>query len=136
MKSVAALEFLRAWKSQYNPDYNASAYAEIRMRAGSSSFYLSAEQWIEKTNAVGLKSTRGRGGGTFAHHLIALEFCATLSAEFRLNVFKEYLELKAHQNTRWLKTNEVYLKKMEDRALEINRFAQDMQESLHSLEEE
>lgn len=136
VKSVSALEYLHAWESLHNPAYNAEAYREIRMRAGSYSFYLSAGQWIEKIGAVGLQSSRGRGGGTFAHHLIALEFCTTLSAEFRLNVFKEYLESKSNQNTKWLKTNEFYLRKMEDCALEINNFAREMQKSLHGSEEE
>jgi hypothetical protein len=136
IKSVRALEYMRAWELENNPNFNDNAYKEIRMQAGSSAFFLSAKEWIEMTNAIGIKSTRGRHGGTFAHHLIALEFCATLSAEFRLNVFKEYLELKTNQNTKWLKTNEFYLRKMEDRALEINRFARDMQDSLKGVGEE
>ena len=136
IKSVAALEFLNAWESQNNPNYNLEIYKEIRSRAGSAAFFLSAGQWIERTNAIGIKSTRGRNGGTFAHHLIALEFCATLSAEFRLNVFKEYLELKSNQNMKWLKTNEFYLRKMENRALEINLLAQDMHKTLKGEGEE
>ena len=127
IKSVRALEFMRAWEIENNPDFNDEAYKEIRMQAGSAAFFLSAKEWIRLTNAIGLKSTRGRHGGTFAHHLIALEFCATLSAEFRLSVFKEYIELKSSQSVKWLKTNELYLRKMEERALEIRQFAREIQ---------
>ncbi len=135
IKSIRALEYMHVWETDNNPEYGFEAYKAIRMKAGSSSFFLSASQWIKRTKAIGIKSQPGRSGGTYAHHLIALEFCATLNAEFRLNVFKEYLELKQNQAERWLKTQEFYLRKMEDNALEINRFAIDMQNDIKKLKD-
>lgn len=36
---------------------------------------LTPQRWIEETNAIGLISRSGRGGGTLAHKDIALNFC-------------------------------------------------------------
>ena len=55
-----------------------------------SSFYLTAKQWIEKTNAIGLISKSGRYGGTFAHKDIAFEFASWVSVEFKLYLIKEF----------------------------------------------
>ena len=35
---------------------------------------LTPGQWIEKTNAIGIISKKGRYGGTYAHKDIAFEF--------------------------------------------------------------
>jgi hypothetical protein len=37
------------------------------MQAGLNSFVLTPKQWIEKNSAVGLTSSAGRYGGTYAH---------------------------------------------------------------------
>jgi len=62
-------------------------------------------------------------------HLIALEFCSTMSSEFRFMVYREYTELKQNEVDGWLKTHEFYLQKIEDNALENNRLSKDMQET-------
>jgi hypothetical protein len=45
----------------------------------------------------GIITKRGKGGGTYAHHLIALDFAAWLSAEYRLRVYKAYVEGTQHK---------------------------------------
>ncbi len=55
---------------------------------------------IEKTGAVGLKSSPGRYGGTFAHKDIAFEFATWLSPEFKLYLIKEFQRLKIEENKR------------------------------------
>ena len=52
------------------------------------SFTLTAKQWIEKTKAIGLTSKQGKSGGTFAHHLIALDFQMWMWPEKRYEVMK------------------------------------------------
>ena len=91
---VRTLEFLDVWERTYNSKYSQEEYQTLRMQAGVPSFFLSVKKWIEKTNATGIESKAGKYGGTFAHHLIALEFCGTMSSEFRFMVYKEYTELK------------------------------------------
>ena len=48
----------------------------IGMQTGLNSFVLTPKQWIEKTGAVGITSSAGRYGGTFAHKDIAFEFAS------------------------------------------------------------
>ncbi len=54
VKSVRALEYMNAWELIHNKNYNADAYKEIRFKAGSSSFFLSAGQWIKQTKVIGI----------------------------------------------------------------------------------
>ena len=63
-------------------------------------FVLSPQKWIESTNAIGMISRSGRGGGTYAHKDIAFEFASWISAEFKLYLIKDYQRLKADENSR------------------------------------
>ena len=40
----------------------------------------------------GIIAKRGKGGGTWAHHLIAFELATWLSPEFKLKVYQEYID--------------------------------------------
>jgi hypothetical protein len=66
---------------------------------------MSAKQWIQKTNAIGIAASAGRYGGTFAHTDIAFEFGSWLSPEFKLLLIKEFQRLKqdelGRQNLDW-----------------------------------
>ena len=64
------------------------------------SFVLTPKQWIEKTGAVGITSSAGRYGGTYAHKDIAFEFAAWVSVEFKLYLIKEFQRLKDDENDR------------------------------------
>jgi hypothetical protein len=45
----------------------------------------------------GIISKRGRNGGTWAHPMIAFEFATWLSPEFKLKVYREYIEGRQHK---------------------------------------
>ncbi|HLT42022.1 MAG TPA: KilA-N domain-containing protein [Sphingobacteriaceae bacterium] len=62
------VEYLGIWESVYNPDFNYGEFAIIKSQAGLNSYKLSVKEWVEKTNAIGLKATAGRYGGTYAYH--------------------------------------------------------------------
>lgn len=130
MELLRTIDFLHTWERNFNPNYREAGFAEIRMSAGVPSFFLSPKQWIERTNAVGIESRSGRYGGTWAHHLIALEFCSTMDAEFRFKVFREYTALRQNQAENWLKTHAFFLQKIEDNALENNRLAIEIKDGL------
>lgn len=98
LRNKDTLEFLGLWESINNPNFNPTEFDGIRNQAGTNRFTITAKQWIEKTNAIGLISRPGRYGGTFAHKDIALEFGAWLSPVFRLYLVKEYQRLKAAEN--------------------------------------
>lgn len=58
---------------------------------------LSVKDWVEKTNAIGLRATTGRYGATFAHPDIAFEFASWISVEFKLFLIKDYQRLKERE---------------------------------------
>jgi hypothetical protein len=64
------------------------------------SYKLSVKEWVEKTNAIGLKATTGRYGGTYAHPDIAFEFGMWISPEFKIYLIKEFQRLKDDENDR------------------------------------
>lgn len=57
-----------------NPNFNSGEFAIIKSQAGLNSYKLSVKEWVEKTNAIGLRATAGRYGDTYAHKDIAFEF--------------------------------------------------------------
>lgn len=52
----------------------------------------------KKTNAIGLKATAGRYGGTYAHPDIAFEFGMWISPQFKIYLIKEFQRLKSEEN--------------------------------------
>ncbi len=94
LRNRNTIEFLGIWETIHNPDFKPVEFDGFRKQAGLNSFTLTPKQWIEKTNAVGLISKRGRYGGTYAHKDIAFEFASWISVEFKLYLIKEFQRLK------------------------------------------
>ncbi|UPQ78787.1 KilA-N domain-containing protein [Flavobacterium azooxidireducens] len=94
------IEFMGLWEQMHNKNFNVTEFRNIKNEAGSNGFILSSKQWIDKTNAIGLTSSAGRYGGTFAHKDIAFEFASWISAEFKLYLIKEFQRLKEEENSR------------------------------------
>jgi hypothetical protein len=92
--------FLGIWESVFNPGFNYGEFATIKSQAGLNSYKISVKDWVEKTNAIGLKATPGRYGGTFAHPDIAFEFGMWISPEFKIYLVKEFRRLKEDENRR------------------------------------
>lgn len=88
------IEFMGLWEKLHNPDFNVTEFSNIRNESGSNGFVLSAKNWINRTNAVGIISKAGRYGGTYVHKDIAFEFASWISAEFKLYLIIEYQRLK------------------------------------------
>lgn len=123
---LRTLDFLNIWEKNFNPNFDESGFTDIRLRAGVPNFFLSPSQWVERTRAIGIEIRMGRTGGTYAHHLIALEFCSTMDPEFRFKVFKEYTELRQHRAENWLNAHQFFLQKIENNSLETSRLAADL----------
>jgi hypothetical protein len=100
LRNRNTVEFLGIWESVYNPNFNYGEFATIKSQAGLNSYKLSVKEWVEKTNAIGLKATAGRYGGTYGHADIAFEFGMWISAEFKIYLIKEFQRLKADENDR------------------------------------
>ncbi len=100
LRNRNTVEFLGIWESVYNPDFNYGEFAIIKSKAGLNNYKISVKEWQEKTNAIGLKATTGRYGGTYAHPDIAFEFGMWISAEFKIYLIKEFQRLKEEESDR------------------------------------
>ena len=97
IRTRITLEFLGTWESMYNSDFKVVEFDHFKMQAGLPNFVLSASQWIEKTNAIGMYVKAGKYGGTYAHKDIAFEFGAAISVAFKLYLIKEFQRLKEQE---------------------------------------
>ena len=104
MRNRSTIEFLGLWEMMHNPNFKGVDFDTFVNDAGSNSFVMTPQKWIESTNAIGIVSRSGNGGGTFAHKDIAFEFASWLSPEFKLYLIKEFERLKS---------NEMYQQKIE-----------------------
>ena len=93
----STIEYIGEWEILYNPDFNCTEFGTIKNAAGSNNFVLSVKTWIERTNAIGLRSKAGRYGGTYAHRDIAYHFGMWISPKFQLLLVKEYQRLKVEE---------------------------------------
>ncbi len=93
----STIEYLGEWEMLYNPDFNCTEFGTIKNAAGSNNFVLSVKTWLERTNAVGIRSKAGRYGGTYAHRDIAYHFGMWISPKFQLLLVKEYQRLKTEE---------------------------------------
>ena len=58
---------------------------------------MSPTRWVEITNAIGIVTKNGAGGGTYAQRDIAFKFATWISAEFELYLIKEFQRLKEEE---------------------------------------
>ena len=100
LRSRSTLEFLGTWEILYNQNFKVVEFDHFKSEAGLHTFTLSAKEWIEKTNAIGMYVQAGRYGGTYAHKDIAFEFGSAISPIFKLYLLKEYQRLKDDENDR------------------------------------
>ncbi len=91
------IEFLGTWEIIHNPNFKVVEFDNFRMSAGLPSFVLSASEWVEKTNAIGIIVKKGRYGGTYAHKDIAFEFGSAISVPFKLYLIEEFQRLKEEE---------------------------------------
>jgi len=100
LRNRNTVEFLGIWERVHNPDFNYGEFAIIKSQAGLNSYRISVKDWVTKTNAIGLRATTGRYGGTYAHKDIAFEFGMWISPEFKVYLIKEFQRLKEDENRR------------------------------------
>lgn len=96
LSSYSTIDFLAAWETLYNPGFNRMEFHTVRNESGR--LVLTAKQWIERMNAIGITSHAGRYGGTYAHSDIAFEFASWISPEFKLYIIKDYQRLKKQES--------------------------------------
>lgn len=100
LRNRNTVEFLGIWEQVNNPSFNYGEFATIKSQVGLNSYKISVKEWVEKTNAIGLRATTGRYGGTYAHQDIAFEFGMWISPEFKIYLIKEFQRLKNDESRR------------------------------------
>ena len=105
LRNTNTINFLATWEEVHNSDFKPVQMDRFRKQASDNRKKISAQSFIEQTEAIGLTSKSGRYGGTFAHSDIALNFCYWLSPEFQVYFLKEFQRLKEdeakHLNLEW-----------------------------------
>ncbi|TXD45761.1 KilA-N domain-containing protein [Polaribacter sp. IC073] len=95
------IEFLGIWEQLNSSDFNSPEFGGIMNEAGTNRFYMSVKQWVNRTNAKGIKATSGRYGGTYAHKDIAFNFGLYISPMFNLVLIKEFQRLKEIESNKY-----------------------------------
>ena len=97
LKNKSNIQFLGTWEQFNNPDFKVVQMHHFMNRAGGNGFVLSVNQWIKKTNSIGIIAKAGRGGGTYAHKDIAIHFAAWLNPTFYYYLVREFQRLKEEE---------------------------------------
>ena len=97
MRQKNTSEYLGLWERLHNPQFKGVEFDPLLNQAGSNSFTMSPTRWIELTAAIGIISTTGRNGGTYAITEIAFKFANWVSVEFELYLVMEFQRLKAKE---------------------------------------
>lgn len=101
LRNSNTLEYLAAWETISNPEFNYGEFAVIRNASGINTFKISVKEWVNRTNSIGIKAKTGRYGGTYAHKDIAFNFGMWISPVFQLYIVKEYQRLKEAENNEY-----------------------------------
>lgn len=98
MRNKDVISYLGLWESVNNENFKGVEFDTFKNEAGSNKFKISPQKWINETNAIGIISKSGNGGGTYAHSDIALEFASWLSPEFKFYLITEFERLKKQES--------------------------------------
>ena len=90
LRSSAAIEYLRMWEKIYNPRFQEAACDKLIHTVKTTSTTLTPSLWINTTHAMGMRTSRGKGGGTTAQPEIATMFRAWLFPEILLDIVRCY----------------------------------------------
>lgn len=98
LRNKDTLKYLGLWESLNNTNFNRVEFDTVIKEAGSNSFMMTPNRWIDNLNGVALVVYAGRyKSGTFAHKDIAFEFASWLSPEFKLYLITEFQRLKKEE---------------------------------------
>lgn len=93
MKNTSTIQFLWYWEEIHNPDFENENLNTFIGEVATGSFYMSPTNWVRRVGAKGIFTKKGRGGGTYAHKDIALNFCYWLDPRFQILMIKKFQEL-------------------------------------------
>ncbi len=118
LRNTDTMLFLEAWEKLHNPNFNGAQMLTFRLEAQKNRNSISPQNYIERTNAIGLLSKSGRyGGGTYAHRDIALQFCSWFEPVFYVYMIKAFQQMIEEKYQ--AKSLEWHVKKITDNVDEI-----------------
>ncbi len=94
LKNKQTIGFLGVWEKKYNSNFDVHGFEYFMSEVKQKNFSLSVQNWVEKTNSIGVFSRKGAHAGTYAHKDIAIRFAGWLSPEFELYLIEEIQKLK------------------------------------------
>ena len=97
LRNQSTIKYLGLWEEFNNENFKVTEFGNFKIDCGDNSFVLTPQEWIEKTNAIGIVCKSGRYGGTYAHKDIAFKFASWISVEFELYLIKEFQRLKKQE---------------------------------------
>lgn len=112
LRNIATVKYLFAWEEVHNPEINPIQLEGVLLTATDNRLTMSPTKWIKLTNAKGMYVKMGRGGGTYAHREIALNFCYWLNPTFQIYLYKAFTELMKERYNR--QNLEFHVKKITD----------------------
>ena len=92
LRSRNTIAFLGQWERESNPNFDEQAFQQLLVDVRSPAYTLTPARWIERVNAVGIISKRGKTGGTAAHPFIACDFEMWNDISFRYDVIRHFLK--------------------------------------------
>ncbi len=105
------IRYLAKWEIVHNENVKVVHLHDPLEKFTNNRSAVSAQKWIDETGAIGLVQKSGRGGGTYAHSDIALNFMYWLSPEFQIYFIKEFQRLKTKEalglGTQWTVRREI-----------------------------
>jgi len=100
LRNRATISYLETWEEVHNPNFKSGQMATFRKNAGDNRSIITAQNYVQQTEAIGINSKAGRYGGTYAHPDIAINFCYWLSPQFQVYLIKEFQRLKEEEALR------------------------------------
>lgn len=106
--------FLKKWEEYFNPSVKVDKFDHLYLKLADESFNLSPSNYVEETDAIGIRTINGRGGGTYAHPDIALHFCSWYKPEFHVYFIAEFRRLKEEEAKRLAGNRTWHISKITD----------------------
>ena len=91
LRSRNTIAFLGQWERENNPNFDEQAFQQLLVDVRSPAYTLTPARWIERVNAVGLSSKRGKTGGTADHPFIACDFEMWNDVAFRYKMVEAFI---------------------------------------------
>ena len=98
MRNKDVILYLGLRETINNKNFKGHEFETFKNESGKNSFYMSPQNWIKETEAIGIISKSGNNGGTYAISDIAFEFASWLSPEFKLYLIQEFQRLKKSES--------------------------------------